>query len=125
MNIYSQQTFKLPWDLSLEVSGWYTTPSLWGGNFKMDSQWSMDAGVQKKIWNERGNVKLSVSDIFKTNEWHGRSVFGDLNIEIGGGWDSRRLRLSFSYLLGNTQLKAAKARKTGLEDEQKRIKTEN
>src|SRR5690606_25695169 len=37
-NVYSQQTFKLPWKLSLEVSGWYISPSIWGGTFRMDSQ---------------------------------------------------------------------------------------
>lgn len=125
MSIYSQQTFQLPWKLSFELSGWYASPSIWGGNFEADANWSVDAGLQKKIWNERGNIKLSVSDIFKSSDWHVRSVFGELLADINGGWDSRRLKLSFSYLIGNTQVKAAKNRKTGLEEEKSRIKTEH
>jgi iron complex outermembrane receptor protein len=123
MNIYAQQTFQIPGDFTLELSGWYNSPSLWGGNFEMDAQWSMDAGLQKKILNDRGNLKLSVSDIFKTTNWHGVSEFGPLNLEIRGGWDSRRVSLNFSYLLGNTQVKGARKRETGLEEEQSRVKS--
>ncbi|MCB0546161.1 MAG: hypothetical protein KDD19_01155 [Phaeodactylibacter sp.] len=45
--------------------------------------------------------------------------------EMHGGWDSRRVSLNFTYLIGNTQVKSARNRKTGLEEEQGRIKTEN
>jgi hypothetical protein len=124
LNLYSQHTFTLPWELSLELSGWYNSPSLWGGNFEMSSQWSIDAGIQKQLMDGRANVKLSVSDIFKTTNWHGVSEFGPLYLTIHGGWDSRRFRLSFSYLLGNTQVKSRK-RQTGLEEEQSRVKSGN
>ncbi|MCB0560361.1 MAG: TonB-dependent receptor [Lewinellaceae bacterium] len=122
-NIYSQHTFRLPHDFSLEVSGWYNSPSLWGGTFEMDAMWSMDAGVQKKILDGRGNIRLAVSDIFRTNEWHGVSRFGALDLDVRGGWDSRRFRVSFSYLLGNDQVKGARRRNTGLEEEQNRVKS--
>lgn len=124
-NLYSQQTFKLPYDISLEVSGFYSSPSLWGGTFEMDAMWSIDAGVQKKVLGGKGNLRLSVSDIFKTQEWYGRSQFGALVMDIHGGWDSRRLKVNFSYMFGNSQVKAARNRSTGLEDEQNRIKSDN
>lgn len=124
-NVYSQQTFRLPKDLSLELSGWYSSPSIWGGTFEMQSQWSLDAGLQKKILAGRGNIKLSVSDIFRTTAWRGTSIFGNLYMQASGAWDSRRVRVNFSYLFGNTQVKGARKRRTGLEDESKRIKTGN
>ncbi|MCO6477867.1 MAG: TonB-dependent receptor [Phaeodactylibacter sp.] len=124
-NIYSQHTFRLPGDFSIEISGWYNSPSLWGGTFEMDAMWSMDAGIQKKVLAGRGNIRLAVSDIFKTNEWHGVSRFGALDLDVGGGWDSRRFRVNFSYLLGNDQVKGARRRNTGLEEEQNRVKSGN
>ncbi len=124
-NIYSQQTFRLPWDLSLEVSGWYNAPSIWAGTFEMESMWSIDAGVQKKVLNGRGNIRLAVSDIFKSNEWNGVTEFGALYMEARGGWDSRRFRLNFSYLFGNEQAMGARKRSTGLEEEQNRVKQGN
>ena len=123
-NVYSQQTFTLPKGWSAEVSGWYNSPSLWGGTFKMNAMWSMDMGIQKKIMKDKGNIKLGVSDIFKSNKWTGISRFGALNLDIAGGWDSRRLKLNFTYNLGNSEVKAARRRSTGLEDEQRRIKSE-
>lgn len=123
-NMYSQQTFSLPMDIKLEVSGWYTTPGIWGGTFKMKSMGNVDIGVQKKILQGKANLKVSVSDVFRTNKWSGESQFGVLYMRAGGNWDSRRLRVNFSYLFGNDQVKAARRRNTGLEDEQNRIKSE-
>ena len=124
-NIYSQHTFSLPDDFALELSGWYNSPAIWGGTFKMESQWSLDAGLRKKIWGGRGSLKLSVSDIFKTTNWSGVSRFGVLYLRATGGWDSRRVRLGFSYLFGNTQVKKTRRRKAGLDAENRRIKSGN
>lgn len=123
-NIYSQHTFSLPQDFSFEVSGWYNSAGIWGGNFKTEPMWSIDTGVQKKLFGGKGNLKVSVSDIFKTQQWSGYSIYGGLYIETSGGWDSRRLKVNFSYLFGNDKVKSRR-RNTGLEDEKSRIKTDN
>jgi outer membrane receptor protein involved in Fe transport len=123
-NIYSQQTFALPSDLSLEVSGWYNSPSLWGGTFNMESMWNLDIGIQKKILNGQGNIKLSVSDVFKSSDWAGVSEFGELYMRVSGTNDSRRVRLSATYNFGNKKIRT-RNRKTGLEDEARRIKSDN
>jgi hypothetical protein len=87
--------------------------------------WSVDAGIQKKILKDRGNLKLSVSDIFKTQEWSGENNFGALAMKARGGWESRRAKINFTYLIGNTDVKSARRRTTGIEDESKRIKSGN
>ncbi len=122
-NVYTQHTFKLPKDFSAEISSWYASPSIWEGTFEMNGQWSLDAGVQKKLFDGKGKLKFSVGDIFRTNQWSGTSSLGALYIDSSGNWDSRRFKLSFSYLIGNKQVKSIK-RKTGVEEEAKRIKTE-
>lgn len=124
VNFYSQQTFSLPSDFNFEVSGWYQSPSIWGGTFKMESMWSLDFGVQKKILGGQGNIKLSVSDIFKTQNWSGTSLYGDLLMNANGNEDSRRVRLSATYNFGNKKIKT-RNRKTGLEEEASRIKNDN
>ncbi len=124
-NIYSQQTFSVGKNSRFEISGWFNSPGLWGGTFKMNSMGALDIGFQQKILQGRGNLKVSVSDVLKTNKWGGTSQFGKLYMKINGERDSRRLKLNFSYLLGNDQVKSARRRKTGLEDEQRRIKSDN
>lgn len=121
MNIYSQHTFNLPWDLSFELSGWFNTASIWEGNFEARPQGSMDVGLGKKILDGKGNLRISFSDVLNTNNWDVRSTFGGLFIRAAGGWDSQRVSVNFSYSFGNNQVKSRR-RNTGLEDEKNRIK---
>ena len=70
---------------------------------------------------ERQMSKYAVSDIFRTMQWGGTSDFAGQYIKAGGGWESRQLKLNLTYRFGSTQVKAARQRKTGLEDENKRV----
>jgi iron complex outermembrane recepter protein len=124
-NAYMQQTFTLPLDLALEISGWYLSPSIWGGTFEMDGMGSVDAGLQKKFMKGNGTLKLSVSDLFHTQDWSGISRYGGLILDARGSQDSRRLRVNFTYRFGNQQVKSARNRSTGIEDEAQRIKEGN
>lgn len=119
-NIYQQHTFSLPKGITLEVSGWYNSPTIWGGNFESDAMYSIDAGLSTKVLNGKGRLRLSVSDIFLTQRWRGVNQFGDLWLDASGGWESRQLRANFSYSFGNQEVKSSRRRKTGLEDEKSR-----
>lgn len=121
LNFYGQNTFMLPKGLKLELSGWYNAPTLWG-NWVTNSQYDVSAGISKKFWDDAATLKLSVSDIFYTNGWGGESLFGSLYMRGGGNWESRQVRLNFTYQFGNKQVKAARTRHTGIEDEQNRVK---
>jgi len=124
VSFYSQQTFSLPKDFKFEVSGFYNSPGVWGGTFQFNSMWGMDAGISKKIFKDKGNLKLGVSDIFKTQGFSATSIFGGQVMDISGYWDSRRFKVNFSYKLGNSKIKSRR-RKTGQEAEQNRIKSGN
>jgi iron complex outermembrane recepter protein len=121
-NIYAQNTFTLPKNFQIELSGWYNSPGIWGGNFATKQIWSIDAGIQKKIFKERGTLKLGVADIFNSQHWSGENNFGGLHLIAMGGWESRQFKANFTYLMGNSQVKGSRDRNTGLEDETKRIK---
>ena len=90
----------------------------------MEKMWNLDIGIQKKILNGQGKIKLSVSDVFKTTDWSGISEFGDLYLIANGVNDSRRVRLTASYNFGNNKIRT-RTRKTGLEEEARRIKNDN
>lgn len=123
-NIYMQHALKIGkkgW--SAEVSGWYNSPSVWGGMFETNSLWSVDAGVQKPIFEGKGNIKVSVTDIFYTIKWKGENNFDEQRILASGYGESRQLRASLTWRFGNNQVKAARQRKSGLEDESKRTQS--
>jgi len=123
-NIYMQHSLKIGkkgW--VAEVSGWYNSPSIWGGMFETNSLWSVDAGVQKPVFKGKGNLKVSVSDIFYSIRWKGESNFDEQRIRVSGYGESRQLRASLTWRFGSNEVKAARQRKTGLEDESKRTQS--
>jgi iron complex outermembrane recepter protein len=120
-SFYGQNTFSLPKNWKMEISGWFSTPSVWGGTYLAKSLGSLDIAVQKKIFNDKVSARLAVNDVFFTSFWRGNTQFGDLKINGRGGWESRNIRLNLSYNFGNNQVKSARNRKTGLEDEKGRI----
>ncbi|MEP6647216.1 MAG: TonB-dependent receptor [Saprospiraceae bacterium] len=121
-NIYMQHSFTLPKGFVFELSGWYNSPGIWGGNFATSSMYSIDAGISKKLWKERATIKLGVGDIFNSMHWSGVNNFGALALSARGGWESRKAKLNFTYLIGSKQVKGNRNRSTGLEDESRRIK---
>jgi iron complex outermembrane receptor protein len=121
-NIYHQQSMILPKGWSTEISGWYSSPSIWEGTFVMESMWAAGVGISKKFSSNKGKITLSVDDIFKTNVWRGESTFGALYMDVNGGWDSRRVRLSVNYNFGK-QVKGKNVKRSrGFDGEQDRIK---
>ena len=122
INIYHQQSMILPKGWSTEISGWYSSPSIWEGTFVMESMWAAGVGISKKFSSNKGKITLSVDDIFKTNVWRGESTFGALYMDVNGGWDSRRVRLSVNYNFGK-QVKGKNVKRSrGFDGEQDRIK---
>lgn len=119
---YMQHTFTLGKDYSAEISGWYNGKSVWGGTWKTKPQGGVDAGVQKQLFQKKATLKLSVSDIFLTNPWTAITDYAGTYIKGSGTWESRTFRLNFTYRFGNNQVKDARQRQTGLEQESKRIK---
>jgi hypothetical protein len=120
-NLYLQNTFNLGKGWTGELSGFYTSPSIWQGTFKSKEMYGIDGGLSKTILKGNATVKASVSDIFKTMRWAGTSDFAGQHLETRGGWESRQFKLNFTYRFGNKEVKGARQRKTGTEDESKRV----
>ncbi|HEY9361643.1 MAG TPA: outer membrane beta-barrel family protein [Chitinophagaceae bacterium] len=120
VGIYQQHTIKFAKTFTFEVSGFYNSPSIWQGTFKSIAMWGIDAGLMKTIFKGNGNIKVGVSDIFNSMQWGGTSNFAGQYLKASGGWESRLFKLNFNYRFGSNQVKAARQRKTGLEDENQR-----
>jgi hypothetical protein len=121
VSMFAQNSFKFTKDLTGEVTGFYSSPSIYQGTFKTRSMWGVDAGVQQTIMQGKATIKATVSDIFLTMRWKATSDFAGQVLNANGGWESRLLKLSFSYRFGNSQVKAARQRKTASEEENKRV----
>jgi outer membrane receptor protein involved in Fe transport len=119
---YMQQTFKLGKGFSAEMSGWFNGPGVWAATWRSKSQGAIDLGVQKQFMQGRATAKIAATDIFFTAPWRATNNFGGMRIVGGGYWESRTVRVNLSWRFGTNQVKAARQRQTGLEQESKRIK---
>ncbi|MCB0533875.1 MAG: TonB-dependent receptor [Saprospiraceae bacterium] len=122
MNLYSEHTFRLPKGWSLQLSGWFNAPTIWGAVFRSKAQGAMDFGVKKQFLDGKATASLSFGDILNTAGWSSVNDFTPgLYMRGNGNWESRTIRFNVNYRFGNKNVKGARQRKTGVEDINKRI----
>ncbi|MGB4844298.1 MAG: TonB-dependent receptor, partial [Ferruginibacter sp.] len=73
LSFYMQNSFNLGKGFKAELSGFYTSPTIWQGTFKSIAMYSIDGGLQKSIFKGKGTVKASVSDMFRIMKWQGNT----------------------------------------------------
>ncbi|MEM9936057.1 MAG: outer membrane beta-barrel family protein, partial [Bacteroidota bacterium] len=120
-NIFQQHTINLPKKISLEVSGFYNSPSIWGANYLTEDFWGVNVGAQARILKDKATIKVSLSDLFYSMRWRGVQDFGGLFFIAEGGWESKQLKVNLTYNFGNDKVKSSRKRKTGLQDESSRV----
>ena len=123
-NLYTSNNFTLSKTVSAEVSGWYNSASQYGF-YRAQPMGAFSLGVQKKVMDGKGSVKLNVSDPFWLNKFNGRAVVQDINFRVSSRWESRRIMLTFSYRFGNQNVKSARQRNSATSAEQERVKAGN
>ena len=121
LSFYLQHTFSLPAGLRMELSGWYSSPSVWGGTYQTRSLGSLNLAFQKKFLDDRLTARMSFNDLLYTVPWRGTTQFGELFIDGSGGSDSRQVAFALTYDFGRSEIAKARKRRTGLEEEQGRI----
>jgi outer membrane receptor protein involved in Fe transport len=123
VNINNQFKFNKGW--AAELSGWYRTKGV-EGQILIDPMGQMSAGVTKQIMKGKGTVKLSVRDIFYTQQVSGTIDFQNTAAKFDNARDSRVVNLSFVYRFGKP-IKGEQPRKKagGAEEELNRVKHGN
>ena len=111
---------QLPGNWAMEVSGRYQS-KLTFGLFEIDPQGSLDFGFSKRILDNKGNLKIGISDVFRTRNSRVVIDQDDINLIVDQINDTRRVSVNFSYRFGNQKVKAAKRRSTAAEEESGRI----
>ncbi len=119
--IYAQNSVVFAKTFTAQLTGMYTAPTVYQGMFKANAIWSVDAGVQKKIWKGKATVKTAVSDLFRTLRYSGTSDFAGQRSVSANSFETRQFKLGISYRFGNNQVKASRQRITGVEEENKRV----
>lgn len=121
MNVYLQNSITFAKTWTAEVSGFYYAPSLQEGNMLVKSFWSVDAGVQTKLKEDKVTLKLSVSDMFNTLQFRSYASFAGQVVNYDTKNETRQLKLSAIFRLGSKEVKSARQRTSGAAEEMKRV----
>ena len=122
LNLFAQNSLKFgktkTW--TAELTGFYNAPTVYMGSFKAKAIFGMDAGFQKQLFNGKATLKASVSDVFRTMRFRATNDFAGQQSNLTSRWESRQFKLNFVFRFGSNQVKAARNRTGGAEDETKR-----
>lgn len=114
-NFNSVNTFNINSTLSAELSGNYRARELYAFE-NVSPIWSINAGVQKKFFNNKAIVKLNVNDIFYTNKVTASTQFTGYKETFHVTRDTRVATISFTYKFGKNSVSPSRRRQGGADD---------
>lgn len=120
-NLTMNHSFTLPKDFTAELSAWYNSP-IFIGIMDFRGMGQVNVGVQKSLWNKKATLRLNVNDVLYITRYQGFIKYANTDQWFKGRGEPRVTRLTFSYNFGNQTLQAVRQRRTGVEEEQSRIK---
>jgi outer membrane receptor protein involved in Fe transport len=119
-NANNQFTLGKGW--TAELSGFYNSRSLYG-QFKSIPNGMLNAGLQKKILQDKGSIRISINDILRSY-----SPSGDINnitntkVTYHNTLDTRATTLAFTYNFGKSVKSPAKRAVGSADSEQSRAR---
>lgn len=122
VNFRLQNNFNLPQKIRMELSYFVNSPSIWRGSISVETFHRVDLGIKREFLKDKLLVQLTANDILRTNsDYYYSSNYGGLKIKGIRSFDNQRLGTSVTYRFGNQKLKGSKRKKSGIDDELKRI----
>ena len=108
---FIQMNFNLPWDISLEASGWHQSGGQ-DGIIDYGQLFGTEIGVQKKFFDDKLSVNLSWSDPI-SRYWNGNLNYANMQATMQSTWEVNVVEARVSYKFGNQHLKKKQKRQGG------------
>jgi outer membrane receptor protein involved in Fe transport len=112
--IQTNHQVNLPWEIKFEVNGTYRGPMAYGV-YDIERQWWIDAGLKKSFLNDRLDVTLNATDIFRGKEMNVTADYLGNTITIDQYFDDRSVSLNLRYTFNPSKAKS-KSRQSSLEE---------
>ena len=122
LSVNSTQSFILPRNFSMELSGIYMSGGLFG-IYKAASSTSLNLGIQKRFGRNGGNLAFNVTD-FSGPPYLKLSVNQpqqNLIVNVNIRFVVTTFKLTYSKKFGNMKVKESRSRERGSEDELNRV----
>jgi iron complex outermembrane recepter protein len=123
------ESFRLPKNFLVELSGWYNSMSYYG-TIKVGGSGTVNGGIKKELKGNGGDLQLSVSDIFRTMKFD--NYFGTLTQEAFNvqshvminteSSHSQIIKLTYTRPLGSSTAKRLRNQEIGSQDEIDRVR---
>lgn len=117
-----QQTFKLPSKFTAELSGSFNSKRLVGANEIARGTSQVDIGLQRKFIKDMATLRMVVNDIYKGNQSNSLQTYDGFYLKNYGYYESRQVRLNFTYRFANSTVKGPRNRNSSLENENNRAR---
>jgi len=115
-------SFRLPGGWSAELGGFWHNRHVYSIS-TIEAMWSLNAGVQKTLWEGRATLRLNVRDIFYRSWPRGSTDWGNIDEVFESRRETRVGTLAFTYRFGKTTVQQARRRQSGAEEEKRRAST--
>ena len=115
-NVSNQFRFAKTW--GAELSGFYRTPGV-DGVFKIQGLGAMNAAFSKQVMKGKGTFRLSIRDIFWSQQAKGTIKYSNVDAAFQQRRDSRQVALGFTYRFNKGKTGNVPKRKTGAADDEK------
>lgn len=119
LNMNNQFSFQKGW--TAELSGFYLSKNRNEGQAIALPSGQLSTGISKKLLKDKASLKLSVKDIFYTQNPKEIQNFQNVQSTLNRNMDTRVVTLAFVYRFGNSI--KPKPTKTEPTEEQERVKT--
>lgn len=114
--------FNLPKNYSLELSGEYLS-TITESQFIIGDFGHLSVGLQKKLFQSKGNLKLNVSDLLFTNKIRGTiNNLALAEAQWRSARDTRVVSISINYRFGKNKQSSITYESNSIESEKKRLK---
>jgi hypothetical protein len=118
-DVNTDNNFTIDKKYSINLNGLYSSAGT-EGYITYKQQWSVSAGVQKKVLKGKGTIKLNAKDIFWGLYSSGTANFSGYIENFTIKRDTRIVSCSFIYHFGSSSSSPSMRSKGGAEDEKKR-----
>ena len=115
--LYAQSTsnVQLPKTIRLELNAAYQGPSAYG-LYKIAGNWGIDAGLKRSFMNDKMDLSLNVTDIFRTRQIIGTANFNGNRNEFDQYFGQQIFRVNLRYRFTKGKQFEMKKRDTNLEE---------
>ena len=103
-NGYLGNNFQLGKKWKGELSGWFSYQNTTTIYTALPIG-SINLSLSRSIMQDKGAIRLNVYDLLNSQRWKQTVTTGDINMQTYRKWESMGVNLSFSYRLGNSNLK--------------------